>query len=265
MSKTSVIARTGASTHASARADLWRRALGVEATSVLAAPVARCLLVGSVVMAVVSGAANLAVADDLAGDPAIRLALHAATVPALMFSLIAGAYNASTERRVGLTEQRLLSDPSRPRWLGAKALAHLGVGALYGLSGAITALITSSIVFATRDASFDATSWVTIRSLLGVIAATSLFALIGTVVGSMTPNTPAVIAGVVVWALVVEPPAVLGAPGLARWLPSASGLALAYSPDDELLSQPLGALTLIAWAIAALTTALRHNQNADLR
>ena len=241
-----------------------RRALRTEVQATAAMPVARMLLGGSVVMAVLSCAGNLAALDSLAGDEPPRLALHAATVPALVFALVAGVYSASTDRRFGFIDQRLLTDTSRSRWLTAKVAVQAAVGFGYGLLGAVVAIATSMTVFAIRGESFDATSVVVARSLLGVILATPMFAVLGTALGSMTGNTSALVAAVLVWMLVIEPPAVIGAPEAARWLPGASGLALTYSPDEALLGQIAGGAVLAAFTALALVVARRRIENADV-
>lgn len=246
------------------QASPWSRALRTEAAAALATPVARAMLAGSVVMAIVSCAANLAVLDSLEGDRPVRLALHSATVPALVFALLAGAYSSSAERRSGFIDQRLLTDPSRARWLRAKATVQTAIGVGYGVLGALTAVVTSSVVFALRDASFDVASTVVARSLVGVVLASGLFALVGTALGSLTANTTAVLASLLVWVLVVEPPAVLGLPEAGRYLPSAAGLGLTYSPDAELLGQVPAGLVLAAYATLAVALAARKLARADV-
>lgn len=243
---------------------LWRRALRVEAGAALAAPAPRLLLGGSVVMAVISCTANLSVLDSLVGEESTRLALHAATVPALLFALTAGAYAASTDRRSGFIDQRLLRDTSRLRWLGAKAMTQAAIGLGYGLLGSVTAIVTSMTVFAARGETFDTFSAVVGRSVLGVLIASTLFAVIGAAVGSMTGNTSAVVAAILVWVLVIEPPAVLGLPELGRWLPASAGLALTHSPDEALLGQVAGGLLLAVYAGLALALAAVRIGKADV-
>lgn len=242
----------------------WSRALRTEARAALATPAARLLLAGSLVMAVISGTANVAVLDNLAGEEPIRLALHSATVPALVFALIAGAHAASGDRRSGFIDQRLLSDPSRPRWLVAKVVAQAAIGVVYGLLGSVTAIVTSMAVFEIRGGSFDTTSAVVARSVLGVLLTTPLFAVIGAAIGSMTANTSAVVAALLVWVLVVEPPTVLGLPELARWLPAAAGLALTHSPDGALLGQLTGGMVLAAYAAIGLLLAATRITSTDV-
>ncbi len=246
------------------RTTLWTRALRVEAAAALATPVARALLAASVVMAVVSGSANISVLDDLAGEGPMRTALHGATVPALVFALVAGSCGASTDRRHAVTDQRLLTDPSRLRWLAAKAFVQAAIGLLYGLLGVITASVTAVTAFALRGATFDLTSIVVARSFAGVILGCALFAALGTAAGSLTTNTAAAVTVPLVWVLVVEPPAVVGLPSVGRLFPAAAGLALTYSPDPELLGQLTGAALLGAYTAFALGAALRRIGSADL-
>ncbi|MCP3933795.1 MAG: hypothetical protein GY708_00330 [Actinomycetia bacterium] len=240
------------------------RALKTEAVAILTTPVARLLLLGSVVMAVVSCAANLAVLDDLSGDEATRLALHAATVPAMLFAMIAGAYATSTDRRFGFIDQRLVTDPSRLRWLAAKSGAQASLGLVYGLLGSATAITVSTIVFAARGATFDLVSPTVGRAIVGVLVATPLLAIIGSALGSLTANTSAVVSGLLVWALVLEPPAVVGLPEIGRWLPLSAGLGLTYSPDEALLGQIMGGAVLLAYTFAAFAFATRNIERADI-
>lgn len=251
-------------TATSTRTRPLERAIRTEARLAVATPVARLLLVGSVVMAAMSCSANLAVLDNLVGEEPVRVALHSATVPGLVFALLAGGYGASTDRRFGFVDQRLLTDPSRARWLAAKAAVQALVGVGYGILAAATAIATSSAVFAMRGESFDVGSMAVSRALLGVAVAAPLFAVLGTAAGSLTSNTPAVVAGLLVWMLVVEPPAVLGLPAIGRRFPGAAGLALTYSPDPDLLGQLAGGLTLLVYSTVAIALVAHRLERIDL-
>ena len=240
------------------------RSLRTEASLAIATPVARLLLVGSIVMAVVFCSANLAVIDDLESDGTIQLALHAATVPVLIFSLLAGAYSASTDRRYGFIEQRLLSDTNRSRWLWSKALVQGAVGVVYGLLGVLTAVITCSVAFAVKDSSFDVADPQAVRALIGVVMAAPLLSIIGVFVGALVPNTPMAVAGILVWSLVIEPPVILGLPEVGRWLPTAGALGLTNSPDPDLASQWAGGVALAIYAVVAFVLVRRQLQQIDI-
>lgn len=246
------------------QSELRLRSLKTERQLAISTPVGRMLLAGSVVMAIIFCSANLAVLDDLTADGTIQLGLHAATVPTLIFSLLAGAYSSSTDRRFGFLEQRLLSDSNRSRWVSSKAVVQGMVGVLYGFLSVITALATCTVVFWVRGASFDATSPDTIKALVGVMIAAPLLSIIGVFVGSLVPNTPAVVAGTLVWTLVVEPPIILGLPQIGRWLPTAGALALTNSPDPDLASQWAGGVSLTIYAVAAFALVSRRLTRIDV-
>ena len=72
---------TGASTEPRSGRTTWRRAIRTELRISLDTPTARLFLAASVVMAIVSGSANIAALDDPTTESARQLALHAATVP----------------------------------------------------------------------------------------------------------------------------------------------------------------------------------------
>lgn len=108
------------------------------------------------------------------------------------------------------------------------------------------------------------TSTLVARSLLGVVLASGMFALVGTAVGSLTANTTAVVASLSVWVLVIEPPLVLGLPEVGRLLPSSAGLALTFSPDAQLLGQIPSAIVLAAYATLAVALATRSLARAHL-
>lgn len=245
-------------------AELRRLALVTEASLTVATPIVRVLLAGSVVMAIAFCSANLAVLDDLDANGVIQLGLHSATVPALVFALLAGAYSASTDRRVGFVEQRLLSDSSRSRWLGGKAVVQGVVGVTYGVLGVATALVTCSAVFALRGSSFDATDPEVVKALIGVLIAAPLLAILGVVVGSLITNTPVAVAGIMAWSLVIEPPVILGLPAVGKWLPTAGALGLTNSPNPDLASQWAGGLVLAGYATVGFLVVNRRIRDVDL-
>lgn len=227
-------------------------------------PTARLFLAASVVMAIVSGAANIAALEDPTTESARQLALHAATVPCLVFALIARACAASSERRFHLADQRLLADPSRVRWLAGKAAVSTGIGAVYGAIGALTAIAVARLAFTARDVEFDLTDGSVLRSLIGVVLAAATFSAIGGAVGALTTNTPMIVALLLAWVLVVEPPTVLGVPAFGRLLPAAGALALTRSPDPDLLPPVWGGVSMTVFLLVALWFAQRRLRRADL-
>jgi ABC-2 type transport system permease protein len=240
------------------------RALRVEARSALSTPVARLLLVGSVVMALVACTANVMTVGDLASERSLRLVMHSATVAALVFSTVAGVYATSTDLRFGVIDQRLLTDPSRRRWFLSKAIIAAGVGLTYGVLGAATAVVAAWSNYAAKGVDFSPASAMVVRALVGLLVGAPLYAVLGAAVGAIVRNQPLAIGGALVWLLVLEPPLVLGAPAVGRWLPGQAGLALTNSPDTHLLGQVSGVLVLAAYALVASLFAVHRLRRTDV-
>lgn len=241
-------------------------ALRAERVTLLATPAARMLLGASMFMAAASLSANLAAVERSAIDDdwAIRAALHSSTVATLIFSLVAGVYSATTDHRFGLADQRALSQPHRRVLVAAKSIAAAAIGLLYAVLGAITALGAGYVNFAARNSTLDFGSSLVWRPLLGIMVAAPLFAIVGVALGTLVRNQPIAIGGSLAWLLLVEPAALLGLPSVGRWLPGASGLALTFAPDPNLLTQLGGALVLSLITAAIVVASVMSYKRADI-
>lgn len=247
-----------------ASANRLRQTIRAEVRSATATPAAKLLLMMSVVMAIASTVANLSAVDDLTTDDSVQLAMHASTVPTLMFSILAGLYSATTDFRFGLMDQRLLSQPNRKQVLGAKAAVSGATGLLYGVIGAVTAVAIGLVYFQLNGETFDAGSPLVVRSLIGVIIGAPLFAMLGVAIGMIVRNQPIAIGGTLAWLLIIEPVVIVGVPTVGRWLVAGSGVALTNAPDPGLLDQPSAGLMLAAITSTFLLAAAWRFRNADL-
>lgn len=235
-----------------------------EIKSAMATPAAKLLLAMSVVMATASTVANLSAVDDLTTDDALQLAMHASTIPTLMFSILAGLYSATTDFRFGLMDQRLLSNPNRTQVLGAKATVAGATGLLYGAIGALTAIAIGVAYFQFSGETFDAGSPLVVRALIGVIVGAPLFAVLGVALGTIIRNQPIAIGGTLAWLLIIEPVVIVGAPKVGRWFPGGAGVALTNAPDPGLLDQVPAGLTLATVTGLLLLIAAWRFRSADL-
>ncbi len=238
--------------------------LSAERLTALATPAARLLLVASVVMSAISAVANLSAVQDISTDEAIRLAMHSSTVATLIFSVLAGLYSATTDHRFGIVDQRLLGQPRRGVVLAAKAMTTAILGLLYGMLGAATAVLAAGGFYWAKGVSFDPTSPLVIRALVGVVLAAPMFAVIGVAVGTIVRNQPIAIGGTLAWLLIIEPTAIVGLPSIGGWLPGAAGLALTYGPDPALLSQVTGGAVLAGYTTVAYHLATHFFARADI-
>ncbi len=138
------------------------------------------------------------------------------------------------------------------------------VGEAEDIHGALTAIAVARLAFTARDVEFDLTDGSVLRSLIGVVLAAATFSAIGGAVGALTTNTPMIVALLLAWVLVVEPPTVLGVPAFGRLLPAAGALALTRSPDPDLLPPVWGGVSMTVFLLVALWFAQRRLRRADL-
>ncbi len=206
------------------------------------------------VMSAISLTANLAVIDEseLGSLATLELAMHAATVATLTFSLIGAIVATTGDYRFGRIDQLLLTSPRPLPVLAAKSLVGAAVGLLYALCGSVVALVTLNAFYGWKDVPVDLASTTVIYPLIGAAAGSALFGAIGVGAGTAIRNQPVAVAGALVLLMIVQPPALLGIPEVGRWLPGAAGLAMTYAPDPELLSPLVGGMSGLLWTAVAL-------------
>ena len=205
-------------------------------------------------MAAVSLLANLATFDsnDLAEESTIQVAMHASTVATITFSFVAGLVLSTSDYRFGRMDQLLLSSPSTRSILGGKSVVGFLLGVIYGVLGSVVAVLVTAVYYQVNDVAIDLTSATVVRPLVGVTIASGLFVVAGIGLGSAIRNQPFALGAGLVLMLVIQPPLLLGAPDVGRWLPGAAGLAMTLAPDSAMLSQSGGTVVLIGWTIVAL-------------
>lgn len=187
------------------------------------------------------------VVGDLSDQPFFYISL----VNLTLFAAVLGARNATEEFRYGMVVGAVLSTRRRGVVLAAKSVVAGVVGAI--LATTALALMTGlAIVLASTSPAFEV-SGNDLRTMAGIVAAVSIWAVLGTAVGVAVRHQVAATLGVVVWILVVEN---LGAGlmgGAGRYLPGQAGQGLGDLPDT--VSAPLAALLLLAYGSALLLTA----------
>lgn len=213
------------------------------------------LLVMAASGAVVAGGLDLTTTVGLS-----RLLEHGGVVAIL--SLIVGITVSAGEFRHGTVVDTFLTEPRRERVVVAK----LVTGALAGLvAGVVVALADVAIAVvwcAVKDVSLD---WsLTGRSAVGVALWQTLYTVLGVAVGAMVRAQAAAIVSAVIWLFVAETALGQLADSIAKWLPATAATALGNAPEDGLLSQVGGGLTLTVWALAAGLGAVVLTRRRDL-
>nr|WP_157345062.1 ABC transporter permease [Nocardioides sp. MAH-18] len=185
-----------------------------------------------------------------------------------VFPLVIGSLTMTTEFRHQTITQSLLVEPRRGVFLGAKLLATVPLGLLYGLVGTVAVVAVGAPILAIGgDGAFLTDGDVVAVILLGVVV-TALWAVIGAAFGSVLTNQVAAIVVILAFTQFVEPIArlALGAfdslDGVAKYLPGAAADGLMGASffgalggeSADLLSRPAALVVLLAYAglLAAL-------------
>ena len=163
--------------------------------------------------------------------------------------LVLGIMAVAGEYRDGTIIDTFLSTPRRSRVLAAKLVAYTGLGLVYGILSATTALIVAALWFASKGVAFDPAAAPVWQTLVGVALWMPLYAAIGVALGALVRNLGTAIAISLAWIALVEGIAMNLLGGLGRWLPMASGMALDNVPQGNLLPQVTGGLVLAAYAV----------------
>src|SRR5262249_21582503 len=144
-----------------------------------------------------------------------------------------------------------LVTPSRGPVLAAKLAVAALAGIVFGLlaeglmAGATTAALSA------RGIDIQLARGDYLQLLAGGTAAAALWAVIGLGAGALVRNQVATLAALCAWMLLVENLLLPFVPDAGRFTPGATGLALAGSIADKLLSPTPAALMLALYAAAA--------------
>lgn len=241
------------------------RLLGAELAVVLSPRTTRIVCAAGVVLAVGALLAHLSATAGLEPAARVRIAVNASSIATLLFAGVAGVLSATTDYRHHLIEQRLLTEPNRHRVALAKAMVVAGIGAVFGVIGAVaTWLMLNVYALHRRHHLLPTTDPALARTFAGTIIGGALFAVLGLGLGLLVRRQPASLGGWLTWVLVAEPLIHLAAPTVGRWLPSAAGKALTYSPEPYVLSQAAGGLVLAAYAALSLCLGWRRLTGSDV-
>ena len=166
----------------------------------------------------------------------------------MLFAGLAGAMSITAELRYGTIRPTFLVSPRRGTVIAAKLIVGFLTGIIFGL-------LAQGIMAAAATAAFSARGVVNtlgaddyVQILLGGAAAATLWSAIGLGIGAVVRNQIGAIVGLCAWALLVESIVVGFVPSVGRFLPGASGLALAGVGDGKLLGPVTGALVLSGYA-----------------
>jgi ABC-2 type transport system permease protein len=180
--------------------------------------------------------------------------------------LMLGVLIMAGEFRHNTATATFLISPDRGQVVRAKLVATSIVGVVLALAASVLTLAIALPWLASKHIDVDVLSGDVVAVLLGGIAATALFALIGVGVGAMVRNQTAAIAGAAVWVLVVEGLLVSFAPDVGRWLPggAASALSGVATANGSLLPMWGAALLLALYGLTFAAAGTRFVLQRDI-
>ena len=218
------------------------RQIGVEVRKVLGDRSVWGIVIATVAVTTV-GALQTAIASEAPKDLWERQGFFLAMLNMRLFLLVLGAKIVTDEFRFGTIVPAILIQPRRERFVIAK-LATVGIAGLVA-----AALASGALTAATWTHLADGLQAVEVRSLVGLVLAGGLWALIGGAVGFIVRHQVGAIVGAIVWVIVVDQILVGRLGDLGHYLPSDAGGALAIAPSARLMV--IGGLILSAYAAGA--------------
>lgn len=197
--------------------------------------------------------------------PPLDMALAVYTLaPTLgyVFPVIIGALSITGEFRHQTMTPTFLAEPRRSTVLGAKLLASIPMGLLYGVCAVLATVGTGAGVLSLMGEQAMLGEPEVIRAILYSVLALTIWTVVGVGFGAALKNQVVAIVVILAFTQLVEPVLRMafgmidGAEGIAKWLPGAAGEAIAGSSFynvsglGELLGRWPGVAVLVAYGLA---------------
>ncbi len=238
-----------------------------ELRKVRSTPATWWLLLGTVGIGVVGTLAPLIAAKggtaDLLTDRKLQEAMHGAAAGATLV-VVAGIVGMAGEWRFGQATQTFLTTPRRRQVVVAKAAVYMGVGAVYGVAAGTAATATAWGWYRANDLALPLDRSAVWLTLLGCLAVSVLFGLLGVAVGGLARNQTAGIVVTLGWLVLVEPALFAASSSVFKWLPGAASFSLRRQPTDGLLAVGPAAAVLVVVIAVLLVAGLRLVERDDV-
>lgn len=231
--------------------------LRAELRKAAATPSLWWLLLGVAAIGVVGTLAPLiafeGATEELLTDEKLQQAMHGAAAGAILV-IVAGVILMAGEWRHGQATQSFLTTPVRSNVVAVKSIVSMGIGGVYGIAAGVASAATAWAWYRGEGVTLPfgrSAVWLT---LVGCLAVSVLFGLLGVAVGAITRNQVGGIVGSLPWMALVEPALFAASPSVFRWLPGVASFSLRRQPNDDLLS--VGPATAVILVVVAATLVL---------
>lgn len=238
-----------------------------ELRKVRATPTTWWLLLGTAAIGVVGTLAPLIASEgdaaDLLTDHDLQQAMHGAAAGAILV-IVAGIIGMAGDWRFGQATQTFLTTPRRSRVVMAKGLTYMGVGAVYGVAAGAGATATAWGWYRANDLALPLGRSAVWLTLLGCLAVSVLFGLVGVGIGAAARNQVAAIVAAVGWHALVEPALFAASPSVFKWLPGIASFSLRRQPADGLLAIGPATAVLVGFVVVSLAAGLWFVERDDV-
>jgi ABC-2 type transport system permease protein len=167
---------------------------------------------------------------------------------AALFATLIGVMAITSEFRHGTIRPTFVVTPTRGRVIAAKVIASLFMGLLFGAFAIGLSFGIGYAVISARGQHLVLDRNHLLLMVLGTIAMTALWAVLGVGLGAVIKNQVFAVIALVVWATVVNPIIDSAVPGAGRFTPVAASASLTADPASYLLSPLNGGLLRLTYA-----------------
>jgi ABC-2 type transport system permease protein len=196
-------------------------------------------------------------------DSSLREAMHGASIGSILVA-VAGIIGMAGEWRFGQASQTFLTTAQRWRVVRVKAIVYAGIGLLYGSVASAAATATAWGAYRGEGVALPLERSAVWLTLLGVITAAGLLALLGIAIGAVVRNQVIAIVATLAWFFLLEPLVYSASLSVARWLPGLASAALARMPEDGNLSPGQAAVVLAGIVAIGLAMGIRLTEREDV-
>jgi len=181
-----------------------------------------------------------------------------------VLAALAGALLLTGEFRFGTIRPTFLFTPQRSRVIGAKYLAGLLAGLVFGATGEALSLGIGAAILSERGIPFALSGGQLALLILGTLAGCALFGVIGVAVGGIVRNQVAAVVGLLAWVFIVDSLLFGLVPSVGRYMPSQAADALSGSSSVHELSAVAGGAVLVAWTVGLAAAGLALTAKRDV-
>jgi hypothetical protein len=223
------------------------------------------LVLGMLALIVLFGllAGLLTHADNLTTPEDQRGVLGVGSVAGI-FSALTGVLLVTSEYRFGTIRPTFLFTPRRSDVIGAKLVASLLTGLVFGVVGEGLGFGVGYACFEARGIPLVLHAGSLTLFLLGTIAGVAFFGAIGVCVAAIVRNQIGSIVGLLAWGFIVENLLFAFVPSVGRFTPGEASNALAGLTTNHLLSPAAGGAVMVAWIVVLSAAGLALTARRDV-